>query len=582
MKSKQYQLLSAELSIPFTILIIGITSVTTQILIMREMSTIFQGNELSLGTMLGVWLFWTGIGSLVLPNIPILKNYPLKKISLIQIILTIILPLLLLFIRSAKQMLSLTPGEMVGYMPMLIISLIVLAPFCLLFGLLYTTSCQWVDKTQSKGSFSIARVYVWEAAGSALGGVLASLFLIKFIPPFQILIILASINFIAALHNGNINPFKTKSSQILWTYLLPCLFLITGLFYSPKIQSHCDQLLWNGYNLIKTTNTPYGNVAVTRTGEQISLFHNGLHLFSLPDKLTAEESVHYSLLQHKKPEQILLIGGSVQASIAEVLKHPSLKSLYYVELDPAVVKYALRYGDINKLKVTSDPRLKIENIDARLFIKKTDKKFDLVILNLPHPYTAQLNRFYTIEFFRELNNILKKNGIISVALEGAANVITTELSDYLSMIQATIKQTFPETVILPGETIRIFASRNKKYLTANPDVLVQRLHKRNIKTEFIREYYLPFQLSQERRDYLYKKIKPVSESSINRDLHPLGYYYHTLLWSTAYMGGFKKMFRFFSKLEIWQIMSFFIVIILVIYAFKKNNPHSLSMWSVGF
>lgn len=563
-------------------MIIGITSVTTQILLMREMSTIFQGNELSLGTILGVWLFWTGMGSLVLSKISVFKKFPLKKISLIQIMLTIILPLLLVLVRSVKQMLSLTPGEMVGYMPMLIISMIVLAPFCLLSGLLYTIACQWVDMIHSKGSFSITRVYVWEAVGSALGGVLASLLLIEFVPPFQILIILATINFMAALHNSNLNTFKTKSTQILWILLLPGLFLIAGFYYSPKMQSYCNHLLWRGYNLIRTTNTPYGNVTVTRIEEQISLFHNGVHLFSIPDQLTAEESVHYSLLQHKHPQQVLLIGGCVQASLAEVLKYPSLKLLYYVELDPTIVKYALEYGEKNKSSVITDSRINIKNIDARLFIKKTNKKFDLIILNLPPPYTAQLNRFYTIEFFHELNNILKKNGIISIALEGAANVISPELSDYLSMIQASIKQVFSETVMLPGETIRIFASQNKKYITADPDVLVQRLHKRKVETEFIREYYLPFQLSQERRDYLAEQIKSVPETKLNRDLHPLGYYYHTLLWSTAYMGGFKKIFRFVSEIEICQIILFFLIISFAIFVFKKNNPLTLSKWSVGF
>ncbi len=582
MKSEKYQLLSLNLSIPLTILIIGLTAVTTQILIMREMSTIFQGNELSLGTMLGVWLFWTGIGSILLPKINFLRNRPLKKISVIQIVLTFFLPLLLLFIRLSKHLLSFTQGEMIGYLPMLIISIIVLAPFCLLSGLLYSTSCQWVEKIQSKGSKSIAWVYVWEAVGAALGGVLSSLFLIKFVSPFQILIFLASINFIAAIYNGNINPFQIKSLRIMWMFLLPFFFLFFGFLYSPKIQSLCDHLLWKGYNLIKATNTPFGNVAVTRGREQISLFHNGLHLFTIPDQLTAEESVHYSLLQHKNPEHILLISGNVQASIAEALKHPSLKTLHYVELDPAIVKFALQYGDSCKSAIISNHRVTIKNIDARLFIKKTSKKFDLVILNLPHPYTAQLNRFYTIEFFQEVKNILKKNGIISLALEGAENVISSELSDYLSMIHATLKKTFPEIIMLPGETIHIFASQHRKYLTADPDVLVQRLHERNIKTEFVREYYLPYQLSKERRDYLISKIYPVSEAAINRDLHPLGYYYHTLLWSTAYMGGFKEIFLFFSQIKMWQIILFFIVIILMIYLFKKNNPFSLSRWSIGF
>ena len=37
----------------------------SQILLMRELIVVFYGNELSLGIMLGSWLFWVGGGSLL-------------------------------------------------------------------------------------------------------------------------------------------------------------------------------------------------------------------------------------------------------------------------------------------------------------------------------------------------------------------------------------------------------------------------------------------------------------------------------------------------------------------------------------
>jgi len=37
--------------------------------------------------------------------------------------------------------------------------------------------------------------------------------------------------------------------------------------------------------------------------------------------------------------------------------------------------------------------------DGRLFLKTTQSTFDVVIVNLPEPQNAQLNRFYTVEFF---------------------------------------------------------------------------------------------------------------------------------------------------------------------------------------
>ena len=42
-------------------------------------------------------------------------------------------------------------------------------------------------------------------------------------------------------------------------------------------------------------------------------------------------------------------------------------------------------------------------------------KYDVVIIDLPDPSTAQINRFYTIEFFNELKKILNKGWVVSIS-----------------------------------------------------------------------------------------------------------------------------------------------------------------------
>ena len=43
--------------------LVGFTAVTGQIVLMREVIVLFNGNELSLGIVLGAWLGWTAAGS---------------------------------------------------------------------------------------------------------------------------------------------------------------------------------------------------------------------------------------------------------------------------------------------------------------------------------------------------------------------------------------------------------------------------------------------------------------------------------------------------------------------------------------
>lgn len=580
MKDRKIQHFFPAISISTTIIIMGFTFVTAQILIIRELITIFYGNELSIGTMLGTWLFWTGIGSILLPGLFLPKFNPAKRAAGVHLLLSVIIPFLLFSAVYSKNLLPLSSGEMIGFIPMLIISQIVLAPFCLLAGLYYTISCQWAGKIISNDSESIAKVYLWEAIGAGLGGIISSLILVKFIQPFQILIFLSSVNLLCYLYHSRSNPSIFKSLKSLYILLIPFLLLTIGLINADKIQSLYNNQLWKNSTLIKRKNTPHGNITVTKINSQISLFHNGLHLFTIPDKLTAEESVHYSLLEHTNPENILLIGGNVQESIYEALKHPSVKNVTYIELDPLIIKYALQYQDKISVK---DPRIKIVNIDGRLFIKKCRKKYDAIILNLPDPFSAQLNRFYTIEFFREVKNILHPNGLFSLTVHGSENVIGPELSEYLSVIASGLKKVFPSMIFIPGETIHIIASSGKKNLTLDPQILLQRLKQRNIQTQYIREYYLPYQMSKERCGYLKSRLHSVEDSRLNKDFHPIGYYYNTLLWSVTYMSLFKKIFLFAAKINLLEIIFFIAAIvslITIICLYRKNNQ-SLSSWGIG-
>src|ERR1035441_6893318 len=47
------------------LMLIGCSAVLGQIVLMRELMAVFNGNEISLGILLAIWLFWTAIGSLV-------------------------------------------------------------------------------------------------------------------------------------------------------------------------------------------------------------------------------------------------------------------------------------------------------------------------------------------------------------------------------------------------------------------------------------------------------------------------------------------------------------------------------------
>ena len=200
-----------------------------------------------------------------------------------------------------------------------------------------------------------------------------------------------------------------------------------------------------------------------------SVYENGVVLFNVPDPAAAEEAVHYALLEHPSPRSLLLIGGGINGSIVQALRHPSLERVDYVELDPghSGPGAGLLSGPVARPS-DADPRVRVHVTDGRLFLKTTPSRFDVVIVNLPDPHNAQLNRFYTVEFFGEVSRRLAPTGVFSFQLRSSENYIGPELGAFLRSIHKSLRAVFPEVTAIPGETVHFFAARRAGILACAP------------------------------------------------------------------------------------------------------------------
>jgi len=245
---------------------------------------------------------------------------------------------------------------------------------------------------------------------------------------------------------------------------LAALAAIFAVLVFPLATRHLEDwsraLLWRGFHVVAARNSVYGNLVVARTEDSASLYENGLVLFDAPNREAAEEAVHFALLEHPEPRSLLLIGGGANGSLAQALQHPSLERLDYVELDPAIAELAARYFPREWAPALTDRRVHVHASDGRLFLKSAGATFDVVIVNLPDPDTAQLNRFYTLEFFREARRSLRPGGILSLHVGASENYISPPAAEFLRCIYKTLREAFPEVVAIPATpcTLRYHAS----------------------------------------------------------------------------------------------------------------------------
>lgn len=568
-------------------IVMGFTSMISQIVLLRELVIFFTGNELTLGIILAFWLLWTAIGSGLLGRLVKYFKYPVNLFIICQFLLIVLLPITIVFIRCGKLIFSIPFGEITAPIFILIIPLIALAPIGSIVGFMYTLGCALLSQTkQQQDSVAPGRVYLFEAIGSGIAGFVASVILFRFLENFQIVTVICIINLVVTFFLWII--IKREQYRRL---IFGATFLITIVFFLfPKLNEFSNKKMWGILQLLRSETTIYGNIAVTGLGESISFYENGVLSFTHPDLMSAEESVHFALLEHPEPKNVLLIGGDAAGCLPQVLYHPSISKIDLVLLDPASIRLAQQFLPA-MTEILQDNRIKIWYQDGRLFLNKTETKYDVIIVNLPDPQTALINRFYTLEFYQSTKKHLAENGILSFTITSSENVLSAEQAVLLNCLYRTMSQYFKDIVLIPGNVIHFIGCLSPNVLTDDPQVLVQRLQQRKLPTLYVREYYIPYRMTPDRMDYVNERVKQSQLKIFNYDFRPIGYFYSVMLWFSHFNVDLKFILKF---LEQWSIITIIAVIIVIIFpilvwfqfATIKQQYHKpillLAIMAIGF
>jgi len=532
--------------------LMGFLAAASQVYLLREFAAEFYGNELTFGLFLGSWLLWAGFGSLIKPR----KKSQAGATKLAGIYALAVLALFfgLIALRFSHKLMGILPAELTGLMPALgfafLLSLLLSFPLGHCFVL-------------NAGLFGndVAAVYVVESAGGAAAGLIVNFLLIPFFSNWQGAALIGAATAVTVL--VAMRPARSKAALAAALVLAACL---------AGFDLRAQKEAWKPLRLVEAKDTPYGKLQVIRTEEQTTFFDNGLAVFSHPDEGAAEEAVHFALLQREGPRHVLIIGGGAGGGAAEALKYPDVR-VDCVELDPAIIRLAKRYLTGPARTALEDPRIRIFNRDGRTFLSRTADLYDAILLNLPEPATAQINRYYTREFFLGVRRRLAPGGIFSFVVPSAENYISDALSRFLSSLAATLRGVFPDVVAVPGENCVFLASDGP--LSLDPRLLAASIAARGLDLRYVSPALLPARLDPSRVAYLADKISAPG-ARINRDLVPVSYYFHSVLWAGQFRGIESRFLLAFGRVAPGWILdaplAAFAFVLALLAFFRRRSP----------
>ncbi|MCL5732614.1 MAG: polyamine aminopropyltransferase [Candidatus Thermoplasmatota archaeon] len=114
-------------------------------------------------------------------------------------------------------------------------------------------------------------------------------------------------------------------------------------------------------------------------------------------------------LASRKPQKALIIGGGDGGTAGQLLKL-GFQSVVNVEIDTQVVEVSKKYFP-DLYRPLTDKKVELIIDDGVKYIRKTDRKFDLVIVDSTDP-VGPAEGLFMKDFYASIKNILTDSGIV--------------------------------------------------------------------------------------------------------------------------------------------------------------------------
>jgi len=552
---------------------IGLISILSQVILLRELAVAFYGVELIYLFALGVWLFFTAAGAMI-------SRYRIATAGAITIAflcLAVLLPLDVLFIRASRLIFAGVPGAYLPFYQQLLVPMLALFPIGLLAGFLFPLAAtiyinekpdkerEGNDKIQSSQR-TLALAYGIESLGALAGGILSTFFL-KFDISVLAATLLCSI-FIALIpliflrktkrsrplkntpscHSG-LDPESSDDLKILDSGLrrnddreteleffkgLRTLWLATIIAVCCLIALNWTSWLdrktigWNHPNLLESQDTAYGRITVTGLSGQAAVFENDVLSFET-EGTEGETFAHLTALQHPHPRKVLLLGGGMEGVVEALRQHP-VEKIDVVELNPRMVRMVSVHMPPQRQSALTTPPVRLIFADPRDFLRHSDA-YDLILVAMPDPASGQTNRFYTREFFQACAARLRPGGVIGLRLRAAENIWPPPLMYRMTSIDSALKSVFPHILFLPGTTNIVTAAATP--LPENAATLIERWQSRQISARLVRPPFINYLFTNDR----FQEIRQILETTVispNSDIRPVCYRYTLQIWLSKF------------------------------------------------
>jgi spermidine synthase len=315
---------------------------------------------------------------------------------------------------------------------------ILFAPPSILLGMVSPYSIRLKIKNVKTSGATIGKLYALSTVGSIVGTFLAGFVLISLFGVTKILIVLS-----IALVALSIFAF---SNNLLKKTLLVGIF-IGGYFARQSIENY-----YEGLGIIDV-DTRYSRIQIfegieSGTNRPVKvlklngLINSGIYLDNVGDHFSEYLNL-YRLAEHFRPDfkKTLLLGGAGYVYPDYFLKTYTDAHMDVVEIDKGVTKLAREH-----FTVPNSQKLRIFHEDGRMFLNRTDNKYDVIFTDAFNSTFSPPFQLTTKEAVQKMHDALREDGIV---ITNTISRLQPRANTFLNAEYHTYKGIFAEVYLFP-------------------------------------------------------------------------------------------------------------------------------------
>lgn len=264
----------------------------------------------------------------------------------------------------------------------------------------------------------VSRVLAFDYVGSLAGSLLFPIFFVPRLGLVRTSLAFGMLNALVALWGTwllrDLLPARVTGLRVRAVLVLA--LLLVGFAQADRLTRLAEEELFSD-PIVYARTSPYQRILVTRGRSGFQLFLNGHLQFASADEYRYHEALtHPAMALAGAPKRVLILGGGDGLALREVLKYDGVESVTLVDLDPAMTGLSDQFLPLAELNHDAyhDPRVRVVNQDAMIWLEEPGEPFDAAIVDFPDPSNFALGKLYTTRFYRLLMQRLTPEAAVAV------------------------------------------------------------------------------------------------------------------------------------------------------------------------